>query len=88
MLRARVGAGVHGAAPHLGGVGVGPAQVQAAVGGGRHIGVVIDESRERAGERGVVVDGHLVVRRAAPAARVLEPAGQRARWWGLLSAFA
>ncbi len=59
---------------HQGGVGVRPAQVQAAVGGRLRVGVVVDQARERAREGRVVVDRHLVVRRAAPAAAVLEAA--------------
>ena len=60
--------------PYHGGGGVGPAEVQGAVGEGLHAVVEGHQAGQRAREGCVVVDGHLVEGRAAPAARVLKPA--------------
>ena len=58
---------------------MGPPQVEGAVREWLHVSVEVDQPRQCASEGRVIVDGHLVVGCAAPAARVLEPAHPQER---------
>ena len=51
-----------------------PAQVKGAVREGLHVIIEVHQARDCACESGVVVYGHLIVRSAAPPARVLKAA--------------